>query len=200
MFIKSFALLSLFIAVGNVAADLQNKAKRNNEEINNVIYSMNDVNANVKNNIPMKVNRELSSTACEDEMFEFVFDEDFAEALFPYIGCAECPFCSGSENNYSCDFQNATPDLEAACDNLGGQFFQYSITGKGQGISISMKNMARCIPASCDKKADLKDIEEAFDFGGTYGKVSLTEESGASTLSLAPVAMMALTGVVATLL
>ena len=80
------------------------------------------------------------------------------------------------------------------------QLFQYSVTMKGQGVSVSYKNMASCIGASCDTDAALKVQEDMLSLFTAIGFEVTVEESGASTFSSAVAAMMALIGVVGTLI
>ncbi|GFH52519.1 predicted protein [Chaetoceros tenuissimus] len=178
MFNKSKALLSaLLITTTVTAADLRTKST--NEEITNVIHSKDEIDAVLKN-IPMNAIR----------CFDRVDITDYNTSSY----------CSRSASKVSCDYKDAYSGLEAACDSAGGQLFQFSVTMKADGISVSYKNMASRIGASCDTDAALKAQEEAFSFFSLIGFEVTVEESGASTLSAAVVAFIALTGAVATLI
>ena len=167
--------------------------------------SSDNLGAIVKN-IPMNIVRELSSTSpceiCYSESFDLLNENQDIIDVMPDINpedYANSPYCSGAEMEYVCDYKNAFSGLEAACDGAGGQFIEYSVTAYGQGLSISFKNFASCYGASCDKDAMLKTQEELYS--KIYSGVEVTfKESGASTLSSVAVAMIALTGSVATLI
>ncbi|GFH54809.1 predicted protein [Chaetoceros tenuissimus] len=199
MFNKSTALLSALLVTTSVtAADLRTKST--NEDIRNVIHSKDDIGAMLKN-IPMNAIRKLNSETCESETANLYMNQGVQDALAVDISdYTTSSYCSGSSTKVSCDYKDAYSGLEAACESAGGQLFQYSVTMKGQGISVSYKNMADCIGASCDKDAALDIQEEFFSMFTAFGFEVTVKESGASNASAAAVAMIALTGVVATLI
>lgn len=160
-----------------------------------------DFGAIVKN-IPMNVVRELNCDVCCSETFDLLSDQDIIDVMpiVDHENYASSPYCSGADMEYVCDYSNAFSDLEAACDNEGGQFIEYSVTAKGQGLSISFNHIASCIGASCDKDVMLEKQEELYSAEYTGFELNFEEESGASTLSAAAVAMITLTGAVATLI
>lgn len=160
---KSLALLSALLVTSNATADLRTKS--GNEEISNVIHSMDDIGAIVKK-IPMNSIRELNSETCENETFDLLMNQGVQDAMsgVDVDNYATSSYCSGSETKVSCDFKDAYSSLEAACDTAGGQLFQYSVSVKGEGASISFKNMADCIGASCDTAAAIEAQEELYIF------------------------------------
>lgn len=200
MFNKSLSLLSALLVANTVtAADLRIKSM--NENVGNVIHSKDEIGSVLKN-IPMNAIRKLNSETCESETADIMMNQGVQDAMvgvdFDYSNNS---FCSGSATKVSCDFKDAYSGLEAACDSAGGQLFLYSVTMKAEGVSVSYKNMADCIGASCDTDAALKVQEEMFSLFTAFGfEVTVKEESGASTFSSAVAAMMALTGVVGTLI
>ena len=201
MFNKSTTLLSALLVANTVtAADLRIKSM-NDENIGNVIHSKKDEIESVLKNIPMNAIRKLNSETCKSESADLIVNQGVQDALARVdINYSNNSFCSVSVTKVSCDFKDAYFFLEAACDSAGGQLFQFSVTMKAGVESISYKNMASCIGASCDTDAALKAQEDMFSTFTAIGFEVTVEESGASTFSSAVAAMMALTGVVGTLI
>lgn len=203
MFNKSLALLSLLFATGCVTAEL--RAKKSNEVINNVSHSKSKKDAaDVIKNIPINVVRTLNSETCENETVDLMKNQDVMDAV------ANAPsglpdyssnsLCSIANSKVTCDYKDVFSTLETTCNNAGGQIFEYSVTMEGEGLSVLFKNLAECIGTTCDKDAALKVQEEHFSAFTALGYDEVAvKESGASSLSSALVAMIALTGVVGTL-
>ena len=199
MFNKSTIILSALLVANTVTAvDLRIKSM--NENIGNVIHSKDEIESVLKN-IPMNAIRKLNSETCKSESADLIVNQGVQDVLKGVdINDTESPFCSGSATNVSCDLKDAYSGLEAACDSAGGQLFHFSVSLKTEGVSVSYKNMASCIGASCDTDAALKAQEDMFSTFTAIGFEVTVEESGASTFSSAVAAMMALTGVVGTLI
>ena len=198
---KSLALLSLILATGSVTAEL--RAKKTNEEVNNVIHSKKDATDVIKN-IPINVVRKLNSETCESETLDLDKNQDIIDAVANVpsnlADYSNNSYCSYKNAKVTCDYKDVSSTLETACNNAGGQIFEYSVTMEGEGLSVLHKNLAECIGATCDKDAALKVQEEHFSAFTAIGYDEVTvKESGASSLSSALVAMIALTGVVGTL-
>ena len=203
MFNKSLALLSLLLATGSVTAEL--RAKKSNEVVNNVSHykSKKDV-ADVIKNIPINVVRTLNSETCESETLDLMKNQDILDAVANVpsglTDYSNESFCSIADSKVTCDYKNLFSTLETACNIVGGQVLEYSVTMEGDGLSVLYKNLAECIGTSCDKETALKVQEEHFSAFTALGYDEVTaKESGASSLSSALVAMIALTGVVGTL-
>ena len=198
MFNKSTTLLSALLVTTTVtAADLRTKSM--NEDMSNVIHSKDEIGAVLKN-IPMNAIRKLNSETCENESATLSMDQGIQNVMSG-VDFSGSSGCSGSQTKSTCDFKDVFSGLEAACDNAGGQLFEYTATIKGDGSTIIFKNMAQCIGASCDTDATtLQEVETFFSIFTLAGLEVTVEESGASTFSAAAVAMIALTGVVGTLI
>ncbi|GFH47405.1 predicted protein [Chaetoceros tenuissimus] len=173
MFNKSLALLSLLLATGSVTAEL--RGKKTNVVVNNVIHSKKDATDVIKN-IPINVVRTLNSETCEKETGDLMKNQGIMDVV---ANTPSSGFCSIANAKVICDNKDVFPILETACDNAGGQFFEYSLTMDGEGISMLHKNLAVCIGASCDKEAALMVQEEHFS-PNSYDEV-IVKESGASS-------------------